>query len=314
MNSATTITTGIDGSPASLDAADWAAREAGRRRLPLRLLHAGTQHRVSARVPDVDVPAGCTRSALDRAAIQLAYAHPALDIVARDTETPAVPALLAAAAESETLVLGTRGRTDHSAQAGFLAGSVALAVAASAACPVVLVRAGELPSDEREFMPGGTPPSTAPYRPVVLGLDLERPADNLIGYAFDTAAVRSAPLLVVHAWTPPPYEDHGPAVPSPDASPSEVSPSDVPSADDVRDHETGRRRALAGTLRSWCHEFPDVPVVEEVVHGRPGDQLLRVSTGAGLLVVGRRAGERLGRAARTAIRQVTCPVAVVPHD
>ena len=63
MNSGTgTITAGIDGSRASLDAADWAAREAGRRRLPLRLLHADIRHRVPARVPDVDVPAGCTRS------------------------------------------------------------------------------------------------------------------------------------------------------------------------------------------------------------------------------------------------------------
>ncbi|MCT9008104.1 universal stress protein [Streptomyces rhizosphaerihabitans] len=303
MNSGTTITAGIDGSRASLDAADWAAREAGRRRLPLRLLHAGTRPRVSARVPDVDVPAGRTRTTLDRAAIQLSYAHPALDIVARDTETPAVPALLAAAAESETLVVGSRGRTGHPAPAGFLTGSVALTVAAGATCPVVLVRAGELPEDEREFTQGRTPMSAASYRPVVLGLDLEHPADDLIGYAFDTAAVRSAPLLVVHAWTLSPLHDPAPAVPS----------AIVPSPGGANDQETGRRRALTGTLRPWRHKFPDVPVAEQVVHGRPGDQLLRASTGAGLLIVGRRAGERLGRAARTVIRQVTCPVVVVPH-
>ncbi|MFE9882388.1 universal stress protein [Streptomyces sp. NPDC005784] len=293
MNSGTTITAGIDGSRASLDAADWAAREAGRRRLPLRLLHAGTRHRVLARVPDVDVPAGCTRSTLDRAAIQLSYAHPALKIVAGDTETPAVPALLAAAADSEILVVGSRGRTGHTAPAGFLAGSVALAVTAGATCPVVLVHAGE-----RISTPGGTPPSAAPYRPVVLGLDLEHPADDLIGYAFDTAAVRSAPLIVVHAWTPPPLDDRAAAVPSPGGA---------------HDPETGRRRALTGTLRPWRHKFPDTPVSERVVHGRPGDQLLTASTGAGLLIVGRRAAEGPGRAALAVIRQVTCPVVVVPH-
>ncbi|MFJ6834360.1 universal stress protein [Streptomyces sp. NPDC091209] len=303
MNTGSTITAGIDGSRASLDAADWAAREAGRRRLPLRLLQAGTRHRVAARVPDVDVAAGCARSALDRAAIQLSYAHPALDIVARDTETPAVPALLGAAAESGTLVVGTRGHTGHIAAAGFLAGSVALTVAARAACPVVLVRAGELPEDERAFTPGGTPPSAAPYRPVVLGLDLEHPAEDLIGYAFDTAAVRSAPLLVVHAWTRSGHERGASAVPS----------ATVPSLGDADDQEAGRQRALTGTLRPWRHKFPDTPVSEQVVRGHPGDLLLKASTGAGLLIVGRPAGERLGRVARTLIRQVTCPVVVVPH-
>nr|WP_248001830.1 universal stress protein [Streptomyces sp. RPA4-2] len=192
------ITVGIDGSPTSLDAADWAAREARRRRLPLRLLHAGTGSAVSGRVPDVDVPAGRTRTALDRAAIQLSYAHPALDIIARRTGTPAVQALLAAAADTETLVVGSRGSTGF---AGFEVGSVALAVTARAARPVVVVRAGELPEDERTPVTDGSPPDSAPYLPVVLGLDVDRPADDLIRYAFDTAAFRSAPLHVVHAWT-----------------------------------------------------------------------------------------------------------------
>jgi nucleotide-binding universal stress UspA family protein len=195
-----TITVGIDGSRPSLDAADWAAREAQRRRLPLRLLHAGTDQAVFGRVRDADVPAGRTRAALDRAAIELSYAHPALDIIARRTATPAVPALLAAAVEAETLVLGSRGRTGS---AGFPVGSVALGVAARADRPVVLVRAGELPEDERMPVVDGSPPSTAPYLPVVLGLDPDASADDLIGYAFDTAAVRFAPLHVVHPWALP---------------------------------------------------------------------------------------------------------------
>ncbi|MCX4459173.1 universal stress protein [Streptomyces sp. NBC_01728] len=195
-----TITVGIDGSRPSLDAADWAAREAQRRRLPLRLLHAGTEGAVRGRVPDADVPAGRTRTELDRAAIRLSYAHPALDIIARRTATPAVPALLAAAIEAQTLVLGSRGRTGS---AGFPVGSVALGVSARAERPVVLVRAGELPEDERMPVVDGSPPSTAPYLPVVLGLDPDAAADDLIGYAFDTAAVRSAPLHVVHSATVP---------------------------------------------------------------------------------------------------------------
>ncbi|MEU8793706.1 universal stress protein [Streptomyces sp. NPDC048643] len=298
MNPGTrTITVGIDGSRASLDAADWAAREAGRRRLPLRLLHASPRPHVPVRVPDVEVPAGRTRSPLDRAAIQLSYAHPALDIDARGAERAAVPALIEAAAASQTLVLGSRGHTDHTGVAGFPAGSVALAVAAGAERPVVLVPAGELPEDERVPVPAGASPSAAAYRPVVLGLDLTRPADELIGHAFDTAAVRGAPLHVVHAWT----------LLARDGDPSAVPPGDA------ADEEDARRHALTGALGPWCRRFPGTPVAEQVVHGRVGHHLLSACTGAGLLVVGRRAGERLGRAVQTLIHQVTCPVVVVPH-
>ncbi|MFE2297633.1 universal stress protein [Streptomyces sp. NPDC059445] len=303
MNTGPAITAGIDGSRAGLDAADWAAREAERRRLPLRLVHAGTPRPVVARVPDVDVPAGCARSALDRAAIQLSYAHPALEIIARHTEAPAVPALLAAAAESETLVVGSRGHTGDPSPAGFLAGSVALAVAGAAERPVVLVRAGELPEDERAFTSGDALPGTVPYRPVVLGLDLRHAADRLIGHAFEAAAVRSAPLVVVHAWSSPPDDDRAPAEAS----------ATVTSIGDARGREAGRRHALSHALRPWRDRFPDTPVSERVVHGLPEDHLLRASTGSGLLIIGRRAGERLGRAARTVIRRVTCPIAVVPH-
>ncbi|MGW7042848.1 universal stress protein [Streptomyces avermitilis] len=288
-----TITVGIDGSRTGLDAADWAAREAERRRLPLRLLHAGTEPPVPAPVPDVDLPA---RTALDRAAVQLAYAHPALDIIARRTETPAVPALLAAAAEAETLVLGSRGFTGF---AGFLVGSVALAVAARAERPVVLVRAGELAEDERMPADDGTPPGRAAYLPVVLGLDLDHPADRLIAYAFEAAAVRSAPLHVVHTWTALPPTGHAPGAPLPG---------------DAAEREEGERRTLTTTLQPWRHKFPETDVLERVIPGHPGHHLLRASIPAGLLVIGRRtSAPGLGRAARSLIHHAGCPVAVVPH-
>ncbi|MER5220247.1 universal stress protein [Streptomyces flaveus] len=284
------ITVGIDGSRASLDAADWAAREAHRRRLALRLLQAGAG-------PASPSDGGPSRATLDRVAVQLAYAHPALDIMARRTETPAIPALLAAAAESEALALGSRGFSDF---AGFLVGSVALAVASRAERPVVLVRAGELPEDERVPVDERTPPAQAPYLPVVLGLDLARPADGLIGYAFDTAAVRAAPLHVVHAWTlPPPGYAVG-----------------ARTRDDTAGREDTSRRSLAAILQPWRHKFPETTVLEQVVYGLAGHHLLKASIQAGLLIIGRRdtAGGGLGRVAHFVIHHCTCPVAVVPHD
>ncbi|MFJ3222207.1 universal stress protein [Streptomyces sp. NPDC086783] len=295
MSSGTrTVTAGVDGSRAALDAADWAAREAERRRLPLRLLHAGAEPAAPAPLQDVDLPA---RTLLDRAAVRLSYAHPALDIVADHVETPVVPALLDAATEAEALVLGSWGATGFT---GFPVGSVALAVTSASARPVVLVRAGELPEDERMPAVDGTPPHRAPYLPVVLGLDPDRPADELLAYAFETAAARSAPLHVTHTWTtPPPPRGYVPGAPQPEDAP---------------EREEGRRRVLTSTLQPWRHKFPETTVTEHVVHGQPGPHLLKESRRAGLLVVGRRADTAgLGRAARVLVHHSACPVAVVPH-
>ncbi|MFD0306856.1 universal stress protein [Streptomyces sp. NPDC127119] len=323
-----TVTVGVDGSRAGLDAADWAAREAERRRLTLRLLHAGGEPTASAsgaapgsvprprrsrvRVrpgPELSAAADSElqRGILDRAAVQLSYAHPTLQIAARRTDTPALPALLEAATESETVVLGSHGFGGFS---GFLVGSVALAVAAGAACPVVLVRAGELPVDERVPADTGddtTSPTRTPYLlPVVLGLDLEEPADELIGYAFGAAGVRAAPLHVVHTWTLPPLS---PPSPLRDGSGGAGAPGDTAARQDARE------QSLAAVLGPWRHKFPETEVSEEVVYGHAGHHLLKASTRAGLLVVGRSvAGDGLGRTAHSMVHHSACPVAVVPHD
>ncbi|WP_328766148.1 universal stress protein [Streptomyces sp. NBC_00286] len=284
------ITVGIDGSRAGLDAADWAAREAQRRHLALRLLQAGPD---PASPPDGEP----SRVTLDRAAVQLAYAHPALDIMARRTDTPAIPALLAAAAESEALALGSRGFSDV---AGFPVGSVARAVAARAERPVVLVRAGELPEDERVPVDEATPPAQVPYLPVVLGLDLSHSADRLIGYAFDAAATRAAPLHVVHAWTLPPPPGYAVG---------------TRTLDDTAGLEDANRRSLAVILQPWRHKCPETPVLEEVAYGLAGHHLLKASIQAGLLVIGRAtSGAGLGRVAHFVIHHCACPVAVVPHE
>jgi nucleotide-binding universal stress UspA family protein len=214
---------------------------------------------------------------------------------------PRFPALLAAAAESEALALGSLGFSDFT---GFLVGSVALAVAARAERPVVLVRAGELPEDERVPAGEGTPPAQAPYLPVVLGLDLARPADGLIGYAFDAAAVRAAPLHVVHAWTLPPTPGY--------------TVGAARTWDEAAGQEDANRRSLAVILQPWRHKFPETTVVEQVVYGLAGHHLLKASIQAGLLVIGRRAtagaGGGPGRVAHFVIHHCGCPVAVVPHD
>ncbi|MFJ8820939.1 universal stress protein [Streptomyces sp. NPDC102467] len=286
MTSMRVLTVGTDGSRESMNAADWAAREALRRDVPLRLLHADSGVRLAPPPPDVDLPG---RDVLDRVALQLSYAHPALEILARRRTTPPVTALLEAVTESETLVLGSRGFTGYS---GFLVGSVALAVTARADRPVVLVRAGGLPQDERAN--GGLG-----FLPVVVGLDVTAPADEVLSYAFEAAALRGTELHALHAWTVPPLRADAPGA--------------TPPGDAAR-RETLRRRALAGALQVWRAKFPEVPVVERLVYGQPGHHLLKASTAASLTVIGRGLdANRLGCTAHSVVHHVTSPLAIVPH-
>ncbi|MEV1021201.1 universal stress protein [Streptomyces sp. NPDC050264] len=286
MTSMRVLTVGTDGSRESMDAADWAAREALRRGLPLRLLHADSGERLAPAPPDVDLPG---RDVLDRVALQLSYAHPTLKILVRRRPAPPVTALLEAATESETLVLGSRGFTGYS---GFLVGSVALAVTARADRPVVLVRAGGLPQDELAH--GGLG-----FLPVVVGLDVTAPADEVLSYAFEAAALRGTDLHALHAWTVPPLRGDAPGATPPG---------------DAAHRETLRRRALAGALQVWRAKFPEVPVVERLVYGQPGHHLLKASTAASLTVIGRDVdATRLGCTAHSVVHHVTSPLAVVPH-
>ncbi|MFJ9175976.1 universal stress protein [Streptomyces sp. NPDC102360] len=285
MTSSRVLSVGTDASRESVHAADWAAREALRRRLPLRLVQAAGTERPAPRLPDVDLP---DRGVLDVVALRLSYAHPALEIIARRRAAQPVAALLEAAEESESLVLGSRGFTGYS---GFLVGSVALAVTARARNPVVLVRAGGLPEDERDG-PG--------FRPVVVGLDVTSPADELLSYAFEAAALRGAPLHALHAWTLPPLRGNRP---------------DGAQPGDAARQEERLRGTLAEAVRAWHTKYPEVRVEERLLYGQPGHHLLKAATGASLTVVGRRTdAAHLGCTAHSVVHHVTSPVAIVPHS
>ncbi|MEV5976660.1 universal stress protein [Streptomyces sp. NPDC052114] len=275
------VTAGLDGSPESLAAVDWAAREALRRDLPLHLVHVFDQPSEPSRLPELDAPTLRESGALDRAVLRISAAHPDLGILDEQVAGAPVEELLAAAEFSTLCVLGSRGL---GALAGALIGSVASAVAARAACPVVLVRAG---GHSRR----AEPEDPAPGR-VVLGLDVDHPSDELLEFAFGAAALRGVPLHALHTWTVPL----------------------VPSADAV-DPALAKSRLLSAALAPWRHKFPDTRVTERLVHGLAGHHLVDATPAAGLLVLGRRiaAGARIGATAHSVIHHARSPVAIVPH-
>ncbi|GGR84197.1 stress-inducible protein [Streptomyces humidus] len=301
------IIVGLDGSPESLAAADWAAREAAQREAPLCLLHA-EDALGSLYVPYMGVPAPGAIEAhrdwsaklLREAESRLTERHPGLWITTRHAETEAVPTLLAAAEDAELLVLGSRGL---GTVAGFLVGSVALAVVARSERPVVLVRADAHAEDERLPDAAGAGSGTTPYRDVVLGLDLEQPGDAVVEFAFETARRRAAGLRVVHGWNPATVYGYGAVLDS------------GLSADLAEE----TRHGLSDVLRPWQDKFPDVEVRAQAVVGSAGRHLVHASHDASLVVVGRKkshalVGGRIGPIAHAVLHHAVAPVAVVPHD
>ena len=285
------ITAGIDGTEESIAALDWAAREAVRRDVALRVVHAWRfQPYEGIDAGDRDTQEGWARDAVGEAVRTVTGRHTGLDVSTEVVEGGSVDVLVAAAADAELLVLGSRG---HGPVVGFLLGSVGQQVIAEAARPVVLVRAGDQATAE------------ASGREIVVGQegDPEDSAD-VLRFAFETAAARGATVRAVRAWTLPPVFAY--------------SPGSLKLLDEAGGLEPYEKKALASALQPWRERFPGVPVVEHIEMGSAGQVLLSVTARAQLMVVGRRArrtavGARIGSVAHGVLHHADCPVAVVPH-
>ncbi|MEW2515708.1 universal stress protein [Streptomyces sp. NPDC046870] len=283
------ITAGVDGTEESLAALDWAAREAVRRELPLRVVHAWRY--AEALAAGRDTQRGWVSAGVEEAVRTVSERHPGLTVSTDVVEGAAAHTLADAAAGAEMLVLGSRG---HGPVVGFLLGSVGQQVIAEAARPVVLVRAEDQPAAE------------AAGRDVVVGQH-GGPEDSAaaLRFAFETAASRGAAVRAVRAWTLPPVFAY--------------SPGSLKLLDDAGGLEPYEKQALAEALRPWRERFPEVPVAEHVEMGSAGQVLLSMTGRAQLMVVGRRArrtavGARIGSVAHGVLHHADCPVAVVPHE
>jgi nucleotide-binding universal stress UspA family protein len=144
------IVVGVDGSPGSARALEWAVAEAGLRKAELHIVHAWMVPLIDA-IPDAWVIgsptieptdeevyehlAAASRNVLDEALGQAEALEPGLEIVGELVEMRAAPALIAAAEDAELLVVGSRGRGGFT---GLLLGSVSAQSVHHAPCPVVV--------------------------------------------------------------------------------------------------------------------------------------------------------------------------------
>ncbi|MFE2943082.1 universal stress protein [Streptomyces sp. NPDC059255] len=288
------ITVGLDGSPESLAAARWAAEEAQRRGLFLRLLHAWP-----LLVPEpTRVPAEMDQNywakrLMHNAQTELQAHHPGLTIMGNLVADDAQNALLQAATECEMLVLGSRGLTPVES---YFLGDISMIVVGRAERPVVLVRA----DGSAEKASAGEPGAVGD---VVVALKLHGPYDELLDFAFTTAVTRGLPLRAVHGHSTPIHAY------TPWGVDHTVTQEIVQDA----------QKQLNQALRPWREKFPGVDVTDAIRLESPASAVVGAAGGAGLLVVGRRRhhpdlGPYLGPVAQAAVHHARCPVAVVPHD
>ncbi|MER5796131.1 universal stress protein [Streptomyces sp. NPDC001980] len=296
------VTVGLDGSPESRAAAEWAAREAQLRGLPLKIVHVGEPTPVPvAQAPLVgpETHQHWTEQMPRESAEGIRLRHPGLEVFTEQLTGTVADVLCEAAGLADLLVLGSRG---FGGIGGFMVGSVSLAVVARAERPVVLVREGEQAADEHRMDPAGVPSAATPFRPVVLGLDVDHPDDTLLEFAFDAAARRETPLRVVHAWPEPTTALYR-------------FPGDAELQNDL---ERKHSAALADALRPWRQKFPSVDVIESSRCGNAAQVLVNAARDASLVVVGRRIrtgslGAHIGHVTHAALHHIGAPVAVVAH-
>ncbi|MCQ4082054.1 universal stress protein [Streptomyces sp. RB6PN25] len=278
---------GLDPNPSHRWALDWAADEADRRGLPLRIVYA--QGLPTVRVTQADLLPSWeqwNRSlheagelALGDAVAYVEDRHPQLMVTVELAEGEPSWVLREQAPEASLIVLGSRRLS--TGRELFTSASVALPVIAHAPCPVVVVREPEHTA--------GEPPH------FVVGVDGSAEAAGALDFAFAEAALRGASLRAVSVWHPAFLRN--------------------------RDERAGHEAMLEAELTQLVSEreaaYPAVKAGHEVVLGHPVHVLGEESARALGIVVGTRGlggftGMLLGSVSQGVLHHARCPVITVP--
>jgi nucleotide-binding universal stress UspA family protein len=282
------VIVGVDDSPPSRVAVDWAARDAACRGVSLKLVYVLTPPAVMA-FPDVPMPPAYLEWQEDqgRTLLESSLATAREAVVGADIEIttemvsgPPVPVLADLSTDAQMMVVGSHGR---GAWARSLLGSVSTGLVHHAHCPVAIIH------DEDPLMPH---PSQAP---VVVGVDGSPASEHALEIAFEQASFRGVELVAVHSW-------------------SDSGVFEFPGVDWTTMQSMGEE-TLGERLSGWQERYPDVLVQRVVAADRPAHQLLEQSESAQLLVVGSHgrggfAGMLLGSVSTAVVHGAKMPVIV----
>jgi nucleotide-binding universal stress UspA family protein len=292
------IVVGVDGSPNSAAALQWAVAEAELRQQRVTALfawgyippgHAGDGRTFDADYGPADADAALTatiRDAVGQATAATIERRVVADLAAKS--------LLAAGQGAGLLVVGARGIGGFR---GLLLGSVSQQCLHHTSVPLGIVRTPASPGDGVE----ASEPGPAARGRIVVGVDGSDAARRALRWALEEARLRRARLDVVHAWQAP-Y-----VVPSPfmglALDPGLVEKQARAVLDRVVDAEDTRSQAA--------------PVERILVQEGAARAVLDTAQGADLVVLGSRGlgGFKcllLGSVSHHVAHHVRCPLVVVP--
>lgn len=280
------VVVGVEADPGRRLALAWAADEADRRGLPLRLVHAWGSPAATLRSADsVDLREEWDtllrargEGALEQAAAFAAERRPGLRVSTVLVEGEASWVMRRQAEEAAFVVLGSWGLSERRAR--FSSSSVSLPVVAHAPCPVAVVREAEHVT------------TRPPY--FVVGVDGSGDSAAAVDLAFEEASLRGADVRALYVRHPP-----------------RLGGGD----EDAAVQEC--RAVLSETVAGRTAADPDVGVYHEVLPGHPVEVLTRESAHALGLVVGTRghggfAEMLLGSVSQGVVHHAQCPVITVP--
>ncbi|MFK4148905.1 universal stress protein [Streptomyces sp. NPDC004065] len=280
------IVAGVDPDPGRRMAPAWAADEAARRHVPLRLVHAEGTPTGGYRGREVppswegwnEALHKAGRKVLEEAAAFVTDRQPRLEVDVLLSEGDPVWVLREHSRDAAAVVLGSRHL--RRGQEVFGSHAVALPLMAHAHCPVVVVPAPEHITQDPAYF--------------VVGVDGSEHCAAAVDVAFEEAALRGAVLRALLVREPGASRIF-------DGSPSEQE----------------CRLVLSETVAGHRARFPEVDLRQEVVTGHPVDVLTAASAHALGLVVGTRggggfAGMLLGSVSQGVLRHAGCPVIAVP--
>ena len=277
------IVVGVDGSRSALNAALWAVDEAVSRDVPLRLLCA---------VDPTDDNGGPERAARKLATAEIAAQNAVMAIEATDkpvkieveiAQDRPISALVRASRPAAMICLGAVGF--HHFQPGRV-GSTAAAMAASAHCPVAIVRGD------------GHAPNRREQGWIVVEVDNSPHTGVLLQAAIDEAWLRHAPLRVVTCW--------------------QCQTSDIRTGGDIADGNRRLQAELDRRLTQWTRHYPDVDIETAVMHGGIIDYLTENAGSVQLVVAGardhRKVQELVGPTGNAVMHRAECSVLIVDHQ
>ncbi|GGU91497.1 universal stress protein [Streptomyces albospinus] len=280
------IVVGVAPESSQRTALAWAADEAARRRVPLRLVHAegvptGGYRKTAVR-PSWEEWSQALHETGERVlkeAVAFAEARqPQVELSAVLAEGSPAWVLREEAHDAAAVVLGS----SHLSRIKevFSAVAVTLPVMAHARCPVVVV-------PEAEHLTG-QPLS------VVVGVDGSPYSASAVDFAFQEAALHGAALRALY-----------------------VRQSHRFGLLDEQAMEQECRRLLSETVAGRTASYPEVELHHEVVTGHPVEELIKASARALALVVGTRGhggftGMLLGSVSQGVVHFARCPVIAVP--